>query len=318
MHAAVRVKRGPDYVVTLLAVLRAGGVCVPLEADIPEQRVGSILGQIGAAVTVDGPIAEAAAPAELAALPTDPDQAAYVVFTSGTSGEPKGVVGTHRALLAYAEDHADRVLRPAADRLGRPLRIAHAWSFAFDAAWQPLVALLDGHNVHIVDEHDRRDPEALTRLIAEQQIDMLDTTPSMFGQLRECGLLDGVSLAVLALGGEAVWPALWADIAEICSRTEMVAVNCYGPTETTVEAVVGVISDHDSPMIGYPTRYVAAAVLDSKLRPVPEGVLGELYLAGEQLTRGYLRRPAQTAARYVAAPGGGRMYRTGDLGKSVV
>lgn len=134
------------------------------------------------------------------------DQAAYVIFTSGTTGTPKGVIGTHRALSAYADDHIERVLRPAAQRLGRPLRIAHAWSFTFDAAWQPLVALLDGHAVHIVDDHRQRDAGALVEAIDRFGLDMIDTTPSMFAQLHNAGLLDRAPLAVLALGGEAWAP----------------------------------------------------------------------------------------------------------------
>lgn len=310
---AVQIKRGPEYVVAMLAILRAGGACVPLEIDTPPDRVCAILRQTGATVLIDEPLA----PMPVESRSSEPrihlDQAAYIVFTSGTSGEPKGVVGTHRALLAYAEDHAERVLRPAADRLGRPLRIAHAWSFAFDAAWQPLAALLEGHSVHIIDEQDRRDALALTRILKTNQLDMLDTTPSMFGQLRTCGLLDEVPLAVLALGGEAVGPNVWTDVGQTCSITGLDAFNCYGPTETTVEAVAAAISAHQSPMIGHPTRGMAAMVLDSRLRSVPDGAVGELYLAGEQLTRGYLHRPAETALRYVAMPGGRRMYRTGDL-----
>ncbi|MGB0972979.1 MAG: non-ribosomal peptide synthetase, partial [Mycobacterium sp.] len=314
--AAVRVGRGPDYVVAMLAVLRVGGACVPLELDTPDDRVDVILRQTGATVVINEPMPPMP-PMPGESRSSGPqihlDQAAYIVFTSGTSGEPKGVIGTHRALLAYAQDHAERVLRPAASRLGRRLRVAHAWSFAFDAAWQPLAALLEGHSVQIIDERNRRDAEALTKILKAQRVDVLDTTPSMFGQLRTCGLLDDVPLAVLALGGEAVGPNAWTDIALACSSLDMDAFNCYGPTETTVEAVVAAISDHDSPMIGHPTRGMSAMVLDSRLRSVPDGAVGELYLAGEQLTRGYLHRPVETALRYVAMPGGRRMYRTGDL-----
>lgn len=310
---AVRLKRGPDYVVAMLAVLRAGGACVPLEIDTPEDRVSAILGQTGATVVIDEPPQPIACESRAPRPQIHLDQAAYIVFTSGTTGEPKGVLGTHRALIAYAQDHAERVLRPAANRLGRRLRIAHAWSFAFDAAWQPLAALLEGHSVHIVDEQDRGDAEALISILRTYQIDLLDTTPSMFGQLRTCGLLDETPLAVLALGGEAVGPNAWTDIGRARSRMGMEAFNCYGPTETTVEAVVAAIGAHESPMIGRPTRGMSAMVLDSRLRPVPDGVVGELYLAGEQLTRGYLCRPAETALRYVAISGGRRMYRTGDL-----
>ncbi|MCX2932578.1 amino acid adenylation domain-containing protein [Mycobacterium sp. CVI_P3] len=310
---AIRLPRGADYVVAMLGVLKAGGMYVPLEPGMPAGRVDSILAQTGAALVIDEDTMAAARTAPRIMSPTVPGQAAYVVFTSGTTGEPKGVIGTHQALLAYVDDHAERMLRPAADRLGRPLRIGHAWSFAFDAAWQPLAGLLYGHTVHLIDETDRRDPEALVDIIDRHGIDLLDVTPSLFTNLRRAGLLDRGTLQVLALGGEAVGSVDWTDIRKACTHTLLAAHNCYGPTETTVEAVVAAIADHDAPVIGYPTRSTTAVVLDSWLHPVPDGVVGELYLAGEQVTRGYLGRPAETATRFVAAPGGARMYRTGDL-----
>ncbi|MEO3761120.1 amino acid adenylation domain-containing protein [Mycobacterium sp. B14F4] len=315
---AIRLGRGPHYVIAMLGVLKSGGVIVPLDPAMPDERVADILGQCGASVVVDEAFLAASAdePADdFRPVPARPGQAAYVVFTSGTTGRPKGVVGTHRALLAYADDHARNVLRPAAARLSHPLRVAHAWSFTFDAAWQPLAALLDGHAVHIVDDHVQRDAEALVETIARYGIDLIDTTPSMFAQLHACGLLTTVPLAVLALGGEAVGIPAWTMIRDECARTGMAAYNCYGPTETTVEAVVAAIADHDAPTIGLPTSPSRAYVLDSWLRPVPDGVAGELYLSGDQLTRGYLGRPGETASRFVADPfvAGERMYRTGDV-----
>ncbi len=310
---AIRLPRGVDYVVAMLGVLKAGGLYVPLDPSMPSGRVDSILAQTGTRLIIDEDIVAAACTAPRFSTPAKPGQAAYVVFTSGTTGEPKGVIGTHHGLLAYIDDHAERMLAPAAERLGRPLRIGHAWSFTFDAAWQPLAGLLFGHTVHLIAETDRRDAEALVSVIDRHGIDMLDVTPSLFTNLRQAGLLDHGTLSVLALGGEAVGSVDWTDIRKACAGDLFAAHNCYGPTETTVEAVVAAITDHDAPVIGYPTRSSAAVVLDSWLQPVPDGVVGELYLAGEQVTRGYLGRPAETAARFVAAPGGGRMYRTGDL-----
>lgn len=314
---AIRLFRGPQYIVAMLAVLKAGGVCVPMEPATPPERVTSILRQSGASIVIDDEwLSAGESPgADFRALEVAAGQAAYVVFTSGTTGEPKGVIGTHAAVAAYADDHLDNVLRPAAARLGRPLRIAHAWSFAFDAAWQPLVALLDGHGVHVVDEHTQTDAEALVAAIAEHDIDMIDTTPSMFAQLVACGLLTTVPLTVLALGGEALGTTAWHSIRAECARTGMTAYNCYGPTETTVEAVVAAIAEHDGPAIGRPTLHTRGYVLDSALRPVPCGATGELYLGGAQLARGNLGRPAETAQRFVADPfaAGERMYRTGDL-----
>ncbi len=311
---AIQLPRGPRYVVAILAALKAGATYVPLEPGMPAERVNSILRQSGAGIVIDDDFA-ADAPGDFEPVEVDPRHAAYVVFTSGTTGEPKGVIGTHAAVGAYADDHLDHVLRPAAARLGRPLRIAHAWSFAFDAAWQPLVALLDGHVVHVVDEHTQTDAEALVAAIAAHGVDMIDTTPSMFAQLRSAGLLTRVPLAVLALGGEALGASSWSFIRAQCARTAMTAFNCYGPTETTVEAVVAAIDTHDEPSIGRPTSHTRGYVLDSALRPVPHGVVGELYLAGAQLARGYLNRAPETAHRFVADPfvSGERMYRTGDL-----
>ncbi|OBI89705.1 non-ribosomal peptide synthetase [Mycobacterium sp. 1245805.9] len=314
---AIMLPRSPNYVAAMLAVLKAGGMIVPLDPGMPGERVAEILRQTSAPIVVDDGFVtnSAAGSADYRAVTVPPDHAAYAVFTSGTTGAPKGVIGTHRALAAYIDDHVERVLRPAAARIGRPLRIAHAWSFTFDAAWQPLAALLDGHSVHVVDDERQRDAETLVDVIDRFDLDMIDTTPSMFGQLHNAGLLRRVPLAVLALGGEALGVAAWRAIQTECARTAMTAFNCYGPTETTVEAVVAAIGEHARPTIGRPTRSTRAYVLDAWLRPVPDGVAGELYLAGDQLTRGYLGRAAETATRFVAEPNGrgARMYRTGDV-----
>jgi mycobactin peptide synthetase MbtF len=316
---AIVLPRDPHYVVAMLAILKAGGMIVPLDPSMPTDRIAEILRQTSPVAVIDGDAFSALTSSEAAAdyrpVSALPGHAAYAIFTSGTTGTPKGVIGTHGAVTAYADDHIERVLRPAAARLGRPLRVAHAWSFTFDAAWQPLVALLDGHSVHIVDGERQRDAEALVETIDRFALDMIDTTPSMFAQLHAAGLLQRVPLAVLALGGEALGVSAWRMIQRNCAETGMTAFNCYGPTETTVEAVVASVAEHARPTIGRPTRSTRAYVMDSWLRPVPDGVAGELYLAGEQCTRGYLGRAAETAARFVAEPNrsGSRMYRTGDL-----
>jgi len=240
-----------------------------------------------------------------------PEHRAYVIFTSGSTGEPKGVIGTNAAILAYFADHRERVYLPASTRLGRPLRIAHAWSLSFDASWQPMIGLLDGHALHLFDAEEMRDADRLVKGMAAHQIDMIDTTPSMFVQLRAAGLLDR-PLEVLALGGEAIDTALWEQLRALSPTA---VFNCYGPTEVTVEAVVAPVEDYQTPAIGTVNAGTFAYVLDSALRAVPNGVVGELYLSGEQLARGYVGRSAMTASRFVADPlrPGQRVYRTGDL-----
>ncbi|MBB5912910.1 mycobactin peptide synthetase MbtF [Nocardia transvalensis] len=336
---ALFLPRGPEAIVAILATLAAGAAYVPVDISLPAARIGSILRQaepdlalaagdhaevLGAipALRMDDPDVAGRIAARAPEVPDSarhhPARRAYLIFTSGSTGEPKGVVGTHEALISYFTDHRARVYRPATRRLGRPLRIAHAWSLSFDASWQPLIGLLDGHGLHLFDDAAMRDAQRLVDGMVRHDVDMIDTTPSLFRQLTAAGLLDH-RLAVLALGGEAIDTQLWTRLRALPG----VAVhNCYGPTESTVEAVVADVTAPDfggvqanSPTIGRATAGMSAYVLDSRLRPVPVGVTGELYLAGPQLARGYAGRPGATADHFVADPfgAGRRMYRTGDL-----
>ncbi|BBZ22578.1 non-ribosomal peptide synthetase [Mycolicibacter hiberniae] len=318
-RVAIALPRSLDSVIAILAVLRAGAAYVPVDISLPPARIESILRQSDPRIVLTADelaqlrspgVAERPVPAAI-----HPDSAAYVIFTSGSTGEPKGVVGTHRALASYFADHQQRMYAPAVARLGRPLRVAHAWSLSFDASWQPLVGLLGGQSVHLFSAEQMRDAEAIIDGIRTHRLDMIDTSPSMFTQLFDAGLLDDASdhrLTVLALGGEAIAPHTWARLRAAPSTA---VHNCYGPTETTVEAVVADVADTEVPVIGEAVRGMSAHVLDSALREVPDGVAGELYLAGAQVTRGYLGRAGATASRYVADPfrNGSRMYRTGDL-----
>ncbi|MBO0853949.1 MAG: AMP-binding protein, partial [Nocardia sp.] len=240
----------------------------------------------------------------------------YVVFTSGTTGRPKGVAVPDRAVLNHWGNHERRIFAPAAAAAGRPLRIGHGWSTGFDAAWQPTVALLSGHTVVMLGDEVRTDAERIVAAVDEFGIDIFDTSPSMLNRLIAAGLLrteQGVQscpLAVLALGGEAISPDTWRRLRALPSTR---VINFYGPTETTVEALLADVHDHAYPTIGYPFDGMSAQVLDHRLRPVPPGGQGELYLAGPQLALGYLRRPSATAGAFVAAANGERRYRTGDL-----
>ncbi|MFD6397937.1 condensation domain-containing protein [Nocardia sp. NPDC060249] len=265
-------------------------------------------------LALDQPAVLARIAARSAQAPTvrrELDHSAYIIFTSGSTGEPKGVVGTNAALAGYFADHLERFYRPAMRKLGRPLRIAHAWSLGFDASWQPMVGFFAGQALHLFDAEEMRDAHRIVSGMAKFGIDMIDTTPSMLAQLAAAGLLDR-ALPVLALGGEAIDTALWARLRALPATA---VYNCYGPTETTVEAVVAPVATSEIPTIGTANGGMVGYVLDSRLRPVPQGIVGELYLSGVQLARGYLGKPAITADRFVADPTrpGERMYRTGDL-----
>ncbi|OXR45529.1 Plipastatin synthase subunit C [Nocardia cerradoensis] len=246
------------------------------------------------------------------------DAPCYVVFTSGTTGRPKGVAVSHRALLNHWGNHERRIFVPIAAATGRTLRVGHGWSTGFDAAWQPTVALLSGHTVVLLGDEVRTDAERIVGAIGEFGIDIFDTSPSMLNRLIAAGLLrtdpetgaERCPLAVLALGGEAISSDTWRRLQGLASTR---VINFYGPTEATVEALMADVHDHAAPTIGRPFDAMTAEVLDHRLRPVPPGGQGELYLSGPQLALGYLGRPATTAAAFVAGEAGERRYRTGDL-----
>lgn len=213
-------------------------------------------------------------------------------------------------------NHQRRIFEPVlAEHEHRVFRIAHTVSFAFDMSWEELLWLADGHEVHICDEELRRDAPRLVEYCLEHGIDVINVTPTYAQQLVAEGLLDtpGRRPALVLLGGEAVTPALWQRLAE----TEGTAgYNLYGPTEYTINTLgVGTFECED-PVVGVAIDNTEVYVLDPWLRPLPDGVPGELYVSGVGIARGYLGQPAQTAHRFVACPfgePGERMYRTGDL-----
>ncbi|GIH27672.1 hypothetical protein Aph01nite_59820 [Acrocarpospora phusangensis] len=293
-------------------------LAVPADSDLRESVTSAPGGVHGGPLIHGLGRAVVSAPEGKPAVALEPRHPAYVIYTSGSTGKPKGVVISHGGVVNLFHSHR-RMLHDVAKRNTgrRHLRVGHAWSFSFDASWQPQLWLLDGHAIHVMDDETRRDPDLLAAAIRAEGLDFIEVTPSFLAQMAEAGLFqDGeCPLAVVGVGGEAVPDSLWSELAALHS-TE--AVNLYGPTEATVDALIARVSDSDRPTVGRPVGNTRAYVLDAGLRPVPPGVTGELYLSGPGLARGYLGRPGMTAERFIAdpyGPAGHRMYRTGDLAR---
>ncbi|WP_240686850.1 non-ribosomal peptide synthetase [Amycolatopsis suaedae] len=335
---ALGLPRSADMVVALFAVLRTGAAYLPLELDYPAERLAVMVDDARPACLVTTSAAGLDVETTATRLVLDEldldrysdaplvvpgferdrpgrlEHAAYVIYTSGSTGRPKGVVTPYRGLTNMQLNHQEAIFGPAvASAGGRRLRIAHTVSFGFDMSWEELLWLVEGHEVHVCDEELRRDAAALASYCDTHRIDVVNVTPTYAHLLFEAGLLDGHRPPLVLLGGEAVSEQVWSRLRD----TEgTYGYNLYGPTEYTINTLGGGTTDSDTSTVGRPIWNTNTYILDAWLRPVPDGVAGELYIAGTGLARGYLDRPALTADRFVADPfgePGSRMYRTGDL-----
>ncbi|MFH8336566.1 non-ribosomal peptide synthase/polyketide synthase [Streptomyces sp. AM6-12] len=316
---ALLLPRSVDMVLAQLAVAKAGAAFLPVDPAYPEERIALMLRDAAPALTLDAKeIAAllAADPDEVPGhrpgdadrrRPLDLDDAAYVIYTSGSTGTPKGVVVTHRGLAAFSAAEAAHYQVTEGDRV-----LAFATP-SFDASVLELCMSLP-HGARLV--VPRPGPLLGAELADVLRAERITHT-----------LLPPAALATLPPGTPGTLPDLKTLIvgAEACGA-DLVArwaphhrmVNSYGPTEATVVATwsAPLAADGGAPPIGRPLPATGAYVLDARLRPVPDGVAGELWLSGPALARGYLGRPGLTAARFTAdpfGPPGTRMYRTGDL-----
>ncbi|WP_231995899.1 non-ribosomal peptide synthetase, partial [Mycobacterium sp. 852002-51163_SCH5372311] len=317
--------RSSEAVVAMLAVLKTGAAYVPMDPGLPAARIEFMLTDAAptAAVTtaelaerldghdvvvidVDDP-AVGAQPGTALPAPAA-DDIAYVIYTSGTTGVPKGVAISHANLTHLAESLPTRL--PA----GGVWTQCHSYAFDF-SVWEIWAALLGGGRLVVVPEEVTGCPQDFHDLLVAEGVSVLTQTPSAVAAL--CP--DGLESAALVLGGEAC-PV---EVVDRWAPGRLV-VNAYGPTEATVYVAIsapltpglGVVP------IGSPVAGAALLVLDEWLRPVPAGVVGELYVAGRGVACGYVGRSGLTASRFVACPfvgaggagqPGQRMYRTGDL-----
>ncbi|MCP2625256.1 amino acid adenylation domain-containing protein [Mycolicibacterium smegmatis] len=316
---ALLLPRSAEAIIAILAVLKSGAAYLPMDTAHPDARLRFMLHDAKpvAAVTtsalhtrltgtgiplldIDACDTGASAPIR----PPVPDDLAYLTYTSGTTGVPKAVAVTHRNVTQLLEC-------PHPELPASPGQVWSQWhSLVFDVSvWEIWGALLHGNRLVVVPESIASSPHELNALLVRERVTVLCQTPSSAGMLSA----EGLDRTALVVAGEAC-PA---DLVQRWAPGR-VMLNAYGPTEATVYAAMSspLSSDADPVPIGRPVPHAAAFVLDKFLRPVLDGVIGELYIAGAGVAVGYARRSALTASRFVACPfgtPGQRMYRTGDL-----
>lgn len=324
-------ERSADFVVAALGVLKAGGAYLPLDPVYPTERIlfmltdahaPLLLTQAASAarfaegawqtVSVDADRAEiarhSASPPESVVAA---DGLAYVVYTSGSTGAPKGVEITHASLLNLVAWHQDAFAVTAADRA------TQLASLAFDAAvWELWPYLTAGASVHVPDEETRIAPHLLRDWLVAERITICFLPTPLAEIVMALEWPSATALRAMLTGGDRLHTYPPASL-------PFALVNNYGPAEGTVVATSGRVppdaAPHSPPSIGYPIRNVEVVILDEALRPVPAGVEGELHIGGAGLARGYRNRPALTAEKFIPHPlsatPGARLYKTGDLAR---
>ncbi|MGF1429229.1 amino acid adenylation domain-containing protein [Kitasatospora sp. LaBMicrA B282] len=330
---ALAVPRSVEFVTALLAILKAGAAYLPIDLDLPAERIALMLADARPALLLTTTATAAHLPdSDLPRLLLDhpdlprpdagvllpvvhPDQLANVLYTSGSTGRPKGVGNTHRGLVNRLRAGQDRYRLDATDRV--LLKTPAGFDVVASEIFAPLLA---GATLVIAEPGGHRDPAYLAQLIATESITTLQVVPSILRAfLAEPGAAGCHALRRVLTGGEALPAELAARFFEVLDTSEL--HNLYGPTEAAIDltahACDPTTAGHTAPPIGRPITNTRIYILNQALQPVPPGVVGELYLAGTGLARGYRNRPALTAERFLACPFGApgeRMYRTGDLG----
>ncbi len=321
--------RGTGMLTALLGVWWAGGAYVPLDPGFPEARLAAMARGAGlriiitdaahrdlaqsvadgaTVICVDDPATADVPP--LVPVPVPATALAYIIFTSGSTGKPKGVGVEHRAVTNLLASFR-RALR-----LGGDDRFVAVTTLSFDIAiLEMLLPLVCGSDLVIATGEEIREPDRLRALIERTAATVMQATPQTWRLLESAGGVPA-GLRLRLCGGEP----LPADLADLLMAPGVTLWNLYGPTETTVWSAAGVVtSAAGAAEIGPPIEHTRVYVLDERLMPVPEGVVGEVFLAGRGVARGYHGQPRLTARAFQPDPWSGepgaRMYRTGDLGR---
>lgn len=340
-YVGLHLRPSADLIASLLAILKVGAAYVPIDRSTPAERFRFIVEDAGVGLVITDDDSTAGARAvriesllqpvndhEMAPRPAYPridDHAdAYVIYTSGSTGTPKGVICTHHNVKRLLSSTEDEFGFSEHDRW----TLFHSIAFDF-SVWEVFGALLYGGTLVIVDPDVARDALRFARLLKDQRITVVNQTPSAFYNLvlaassHDIDCFSGLSYVVL--GGESVQCARLGRWFDLEVRRLPKLINMYGITETTVHVTCrelvpeDVYTHPDSSPIGRPIRDLSVYLLDSSLKPVADGEVGEICVAGPGVTRGYLGRPELTAQRFVTNPfddgSRPRLYRSGDLGR---
>ncbi|OKI92982.1 non-ribosomal peptide synthetase [Kitasatospora sp. CB01950] len=330
----VGLARGTRLVVSLLAVWQAGAAYLPLDPQYPLERLEFMAADAGIQLLLGDPDHPLRTPGLAVLNPAavldrsdvngrcpaparaaNPLDTAYVIYTSGSTGRPKGVQVGRGAVAALAA-----ALEAAGVWAERPRVVGWNASVSFDASVQQWIRVCRGDTVAVLDEEQRRDPGRFLDALASHRVQDLDLTPSHWDLVRGWALepAPGRPTPRLLMGGEPIPRRTWQEIDGARADGVLDAVNVYGVTECAVDSVAAWIAG-DDPHIGEPLPGTRAHLLRDDLTPVVgPGEVGELYLAGPGVARGYVNRPGLTAQRFVADPfaaDGSRLYRTGDLAR---
>ncbi|KAA0947673.1 amino acid adenylation domain-containing protein [Pseudomonas sp. ANT_H14] len=330
----VAAERSTEMVLALVAILKAGGAYVPLDPDYPQDRLSYMFEDSGvnllltqSALLQRLPLTDAMHTVALdqpgdwlagystanPSVSVTGENLAYVIYTSGSTGKPKGAGNRHVALTnrlcwmqqAYGLDASDTVVQKT--------------PFSFDVSvWELFWPLMTGARLVVAAPGDHRDPTKLVELIKREQISTLHFVPSMLQAfLQDESVRSCTSLKRIVCSGEALAVDIQQQVFAKLPNAGL--YNLYGPTEAAIDVTYWTCIDEgrDSVPIGQPIANLTTYILDSSLEPLPVGVVGELYLGGIGLARGYHRRPSLTAERFIASPfvAGERLYRSGDLAR---
>ncbi|BAV05297.1 amino acid adenylation domain-containing protein [Filimonas lacunae] len=323
----ISLDRTPELVITLLAIMKAGAVFLPLDPSYPVSRTRYVLGDVAAQLMItsqkyaaqydalklllteelfaDKELYAATAPV----VPYAGNELIYILHTSGSTGQPKGVEVTHRNVVNLFTGMLKSPGITAADKL---LAIT---SISFDIAYVELfLTLLAGAEIVLANADMAKDGRALLQVMEQENISMMQATPATWKMLIEAGWEKSLPIKIIT-GGEALSLHLARELLVRCEEVW----NMYGPTETAIYATAKRVHQEDEIItIGKPVQNTQVFILDANMQPVPPGSIGEIYIGGEGVARGYINKSKLTAERFITntlTSTNGKLYKTGDLGK---